>query len=168
MSKGNYIAELPSQEYLMKCFRYENGKLFWKVAKASSIKVGQEVSGQRNRRYLQVTLDGQQYLVHRIIYKMFNGCDPAYIDHINGITKDNRIENLRSGSLSQNNGNLKTPKHNSSGFKGVSWDSTRESWRACIKIFGKTKHIGYFDSPESAKMAYDVAAVKVFGEYARP
>ena len=89
------------------------------------------------------------------------------IDHRNTNTLDNRIENLRSATKSQNQANRGPPKNNKTGFKGVSWDKRSSKYRAVIGVNGKLLHCGYFDHPEEAAMAYDLAATKYFGKFAR-
>ena len=64
-----------------------------------------------------------------------------------------------------------TPKKkrsdNTSGVKGVSWDSSRRKWRARIKINGKTKLIGRFNDINDAELAIRKARNEVHGEFAR-
>lgn len=49
------------------------------------------------------------------------------IDHINGDSLDNRIENLRIGTYTHNNSNKKKASNNTLGFSGVSWTVTNEN-----------------------------------------
>ena len=58
------------------------------------------------------------------------------------------------------------PKGGSSKYKGVSWSSQYQAWRACIMLDGKTKFLGRFWEEEDAAHAYDDAAREHFGEYA--
>lgn len=88
-------------------------------------------------------------------------------DHINGNRLDNRRENLRFCTLSQNSMNRGMRNDNKSGYKGVSYYRNNGKWRACIRINGKTKHLGYFPSIESAAVAYNLGAKKFFGEYSK-
>lgn len=88
------------------------------------------------------------------------------IDHINGDSLDNRISNLRLCLNSENVRNAKRICTNTSGYKGVSWDKVRNKWTAYI-YHGKSINLGGYDLKEEAALAYDVAAKKYFGEYAR-
>jgi hypothetical protein len=82
------------------------------------------------------------------------------IDHINGNTKDNRLENLRDVSNRENLRNQKIPKNNTSGTLGVSFDKRKQNYQASIKINGKRKHLGYFKNKEEAIAARAVANIK--------
>lgn len=87
-------------------------------------------------------------------------------DHRNGNIHDNRRENLRLCTRSQNNANRhKIPLH-SSRFKGVGWEKGRRKWQVRIKHQGKRIWLGYFDSEEAAAKAYDAKARELFGEFA--
>ncbi len=90
----------------------------------------------------------------------------ALIDHRNRNRLDNRKENLRSGSVTQNRANASLPSNNKSGYRGVIWDKKEKKWRAYISINRKRKHLGYFPDPISAAAAYDTAALDLFGEFA--
>lgn len=99
--------------------------------------------------------------MHNLILNMYK------IDHINGNSLDNRKCNLRSCTLSQNQMNRNINKNSRSGYKGVSWKSNKKLWRAVIKLNRKSIHLGYFDDKEEAAKAYNNAAIKYFGEFAK-
>jgi len=101
--------------------------------------------------------------IHRTINNTPDGFET---DHINGNKLDNRKGNLRTVTAKQNQHNQMPRKGCSSRYKGVSWASGAMVWKACIKINGKNKHIGNFDCEFDAGKAYDVFAVKEYGEYA--
>lgn len=88
-------------------------------------------------------------------------------DHINGITLDNRIENLRVCTSAENNRNRRISRNNTSGFLGVSYDKKANKWRAQIEVNGVNKRLGVFDTPEEAYIVYCRAAVHYFGEFTR-
>ena len=89
-----------------------------------------------------------------------------YTDHINGDKLDNRRENLRICSNSENIQNQKIRKNNTSGYKGVTWDKQHQKWCAQIKINYKHYHLGLFENPVDAAKAHDKAARKYCGEFA--
>ncbi|MEY2160420.1 MULTISPECIES: HNH endonuclease signature motif containing protein [unclassified Rhodanobacter] len=145
----------------------ETGVLLWRIHKSNHHgKIGSVAGSISERGYWRVKVDGRSYMVHRIIWLMVNGVFPKEIDHINGIRTDNRLCNLREASRSQNCANKRTPSTNTSGFKGVSKSQNR--WCAQIKVHGRYRHLGSHASPEDAAKAYAKAAVKFFGEFARP
>lgn len=91
----------------------------------------------------------------------------AEVDHINGDGLDNRRANLRSCSHRENTRSLKLNRNSQSGFKGVSWHKARGKWVSHISVDGRQRHLGIFDDPVKAAVAYDLAAKVHFGEYAK-
>jgi hypothetical protein len=102
------------------------------------------------------------YKVHRICYFMQTGVDPMEnsIDHINGLTTDNRFENLRIVSHKVNSRNKKMQHNNTSGFNGVSWNKRYRKWEAQIRINNKKKYLGYYDTIEEAIAARETAIIE--------
>jgi hypothetical protein len=93
------------------------------------------------------------------------GCKPRKdSDHINHDTLDNRRNNLRSATRSQNKANSDKYKGNKSGFKGVHRGGRK--WIACIMHNGKRRVLGRFYSAKEAARAYDQGAKRAFGEFA--
>lgn len=101
--------------------------------------------------------------MHREIMNAKTG---EYIDHINHDTLDNRCENLRLCSASQNQANRRKQVNNTSGFRGVSFHQETGKWRAQLRCVGKPLHIGLFITAIDAALAYDRAAFDTFDEFA--
>jgi hypothetical protein len=129
------------------------------------------VTSRRGTRYATKRikgpyLDGRRgagisLLMHRLIL----GPNPDQdIDHANGDGLDNRRENLRVASTSQNMANQRKTR-GVSRFKGVTFLPQR--WRAAIQYQGRKKNLGNFATEEEAARAYDRAAREIFGEFAR-
>jgi len=89
------------------------------------------------------------------------------VDHINGDKLDNRKQNLRICSHSENTKNRSKSVNKSSKYKGVNFDSKSGKWRARIKVEYKETHLGFFVEEKQAAMAYDKAALQYFGKYAK-
>lgn len=87
------------------------------------------------------------------------------VDHKNRNTLDNRRENLRFCTKSQNAMNSKKRVGNTSGHKGVSWEKNRQKWKAYLNLQGKQIHLGYFDSKQEAVIARLKGAQEIFGEF---
>jgi hypothetical protein len=87
------------------------------------------------------------------------------VDHKNHDKLDNRKENLRPCFHSQNQKNLKILKNNTSGYKGVSWCTRANQWRARIHVNGEEIHLGLFSSKKQAARAYNRASKKYHGEF---
>ncbi len=103
-------------------------------------------------------------LMHRII---MNCPKNMQVDHINMDKLDNRRLNLRICTRTENKGNIKSYKNSTSLFKGVSWDSSRKKWLAQMVKGGKKILMKRFSSEIEAALAYNEAAKKYFGEFAR-
>jgi hypothetical protein len=100
---------------------------------------------------------------------LLNAEDGQIVDHINRDTLDNRKENLRICTIAQNSRNSKKRKDNfTSNYKGVYWKSQHRKYCAQINFNRKKIHLGYFETEDQAAIAYNIAAVKYFGEFARP
>ncbi len=121
-----------------------------------------------NKGYAQRTIgkhpNRRTIRMHRVILERMGYQDFAESDHINENGLDNRRCNLRPATASQNRCNRGLTKHNTSGYKGVSWD--RKKWHTKIMVNGKPIHLGLFDDIKDAARAYNEAVIKYHGEFA--
>lgn len=112
--------------------------------------------------YRLIRVKGIDYFAHRLAWYMWHdGIAPEFIDHINGVRDDNRIQNLRSVNHEDNTKNAKRRADNRSGTTGVSFYPTKGTWRARINYMGNTILLGYFHSKDEA-IAARRAAEKVY------
>lgn len=103
--------------------------------------------------------------MHRFLMETPKGMDT---DHINGDRLDNRRENLRICTHSENQRNMQKHKDNKSGYKGVSWDTRSKKWVSRIKAEnGVYRFLGFFRNKLDAAKAYDNAAIKHHGVFAK-
>ena len=113
----------------------------------------------------KIIIDGKHtsQLLHRFILDAPAGVD---VDHRNGDGLDCRRDNLRKASPSQNAANRSTKEHTSR-YKGVSWDKRAARWRADLRYGYRSITLGRFESEEDAARAYDRAARRYHGVFAR-
>lgn len=130
-----------------------DGGLVWKV-RVSNIQKGQIAGTKNGTKYRQIRIDGKVVMEHRLVWFHVNGEWPkGEIDHINGETCDNRIENLRDVSGGVNMQNLRSPRStNKVGLLGVTQVGKR--FRATIRLNYVAKYLGMYDTPEQAHDAY--------------
>ena len=159
---GKQKNKLPPLEILNWLFRYdsESGKLF--KTRGSSGKLcspEREITTVNSEGYIRVSITDSNGLeklfqVHQVIYFMVSGVEPLQIvDHQDGDKLNNRFPNLRLTTQVVNSRNKRMRSDNTSGYVGVYWDKRNSKWKAQIKIDGKLKTIGYYDSPEEANQA---------------
>lgn len=170
---------LPPQSILKECFIVsESGDLIWRRRPKSHFattrimnmfnnKLGGKVAGTSDGQgYLLVSVFGQIYKAHRIIYSIVHGdIPPGYeVDHINGVSEDNRHENLRLATSSENCQNTKRRFTNSSGDKGVYFCKTNKRWIASVMKCGYTSK-KYFKDKQSAVSWVRVTRAGMHGEF---
>lgn len=106
----------------------------------------------------------EKIFLHRIIMNCKKH-DGLFIDHINGNKQDNRRQNLRIVSVSQNQMNKRKQSNNTSGFTGVYKHTYTGKWIARICLDKKMMHIGVYETKEAASKAYSQRATVLFGEF---
>ena len=118
--------------------------------------------------YGRVRISGHTYLSHRVSFTIFNGCIPGglSIDHICHNRRCVNPNHLRLCDDSENRCNSSIRSDNCSGFKGVSWDSRLQKWRARIAFKGSNISLGVFNRADLAADAYRAKAKELHGEFA--
>lgn len=147
-----------------------SGEFFWKVPRSNRPKGSRAGTTLKIRKpsgikpYRSIRVNRKHYFEHRLAWEFENGQIPPgmQIDHINGVTDDNRIANLRLATQSQNNHNR--PSRSKSGHRGVYKHSQSKGWIAELVIGGKNVLKSYYPTYEeavnsrlSAEIKYGVA-----------
>lgn len=165
-------------EYLKECFEYKDGKLYWKKrprhhfscersynqinSKFEGLEAGFYRNDKSGPRY-KIKINYKQYFRSIIIWAIHNNRWPILkIDHKDRNTLNDKIENLREATDSQQRYNSKLGIRNTSGHKGVSWDKGRQKWLVEIN----NKKIGRYNSYIEACEIYNKMIKIYHGEFA--
>lgn len=145
----------------------ETGNLIWKVSNSPKQAIG-DIAGYLHTSlgYIRVGINNKKYYAHRLIFLYHKGYLPKTIDHVNGDRRDNRIENLRAVTASQNQHNRKLNSNSTSGYKGVSYDTRSNKWCAYIRLEHKRIHLGCHNTPEEADKVVRAAREELHGSFA--
>lgn len=165
------MIDIPPAALLRECFEYwpETGDLVWKVRPREHFRsdaaqrtfnsryAGRPARVQDSSGYYIVDVNRRTYKVHRLIYSMCYGGIPGgmQVDHINGDRTDNRVGNLRLVCHTLNARNRGLRRDNKTGVNGVSWDAESEKYLACLKVDGRQKKIGRYQTIDAARTAIE-------------
>ena len=156
--------EIPHADVLRQVFRIDP---HWRLERHRKSGGWELCSKKRGGSpYFTVCHDGKLFLSHRIIWALHYGSAPAgLLDHINGQPWDNRIENLREATYSQNRMNTKNTRVNKNGYPNVvaHW----KKFMAKVGVNGEMKMSPAFDDAELAGLAAQEMIRRYHGEYAR-
>src|SRR5882757_747966 len=138
-------------------YNSKTGLWIWKISTARCRKIGEYAGSRMKDGYEIISIDGKRYMAHRLAFLYMKGAFPKQqVDHIDGDKSNNSWSNLRHASPRENKRNQPKLSSNKSGYKGVC--SIRNKWRSQIRIDdGKLLHLGNFDTPEDASVAYEQA-----------
>jgi len=131
--------------------------------------VAGDVAGYvETKGYVVITLDGKRYKAQRLAWFYMTGAWPVkQVDHENTVTSYNAWDNLREANNSENKCNMGARADNKTGLKGVSIYKATGKYYAQIRKNGKVFNLGYFNCPAATSIAYQIAADKLHGEFAR-
>ena len=145
-------------------YNRRTGLFRWKVRRSTSSPAGSIAGRTESKGYTQIGVDGTRYMAHRLAWLWCKGeiSDALVIDHINGDRQDNRIENLRAVSFTENlHYHRRVHPFSRSQLLGVSYNvksaACGRPWVARIQRFGKRVTLGTFTRPEEAYKAYQKA-----------
>ena len=147
-------------------FDYKNGLFYWKNPTSIRVKKGDfaQVFGQR---YMHVSVNKKRYMIHKLVFFIHHGYVPEIVDHIDGNSFNNKIENLREVDKYQNTWNAKVRKHSKTGLKGVTFHPQTNKFRARIRCKNKIYSLGLFTTKEDAHQAYCNASLIFHKEFGR-
>lgn len=155
-----------TQKQVTELFEYRDGDLIRKTSPANRVKTGDIAGTLTTNGYIAITISAKIYYAHRLIFLYHHGYLPKEIDHRDENKSNNRIENLRECTRSQNTFNTKLMSTNTSGHKGVGWIKRDKMWEAKIRVNGKIIFLGYFDDKEVAAQVVKIERIKLHKEFA--
>ena len=121
----------------------------------------------RNNFYARTVIYQNKKRIGIVMHRLLLKCEGKIIDHISGDGLDNRRSNIRCCTKSENPINRRININNNSGYKGVSWFKVVKKWRAQIQYKKIVYHLGTYDKRIDAAKAYNKAAIKFHGEFAK-
>ena len=154
---------IPPAEILRRYFRVDSeGRIHRKMANYGWKQVSRIRGGQK---YSSVHFECKSYLTHRLVWAIHHGRSPVgMVDHINGNKWDNRAENLREATASQNRWNRPVCGTNRTGFKGVF--AVKGGYRGRTVFHYKPHLTPTFHDPELAELAVSVLRDRLHGDFA--
>ena len=147
-------------------YRPETGEFFWR-AKVGRVSPG-DPAGAREGGYSSIRVANQSHYAHRLAWLYMTGEWPdKLVDHIDRNPANNRWNNLRLASSTENISNSRIPKNNTSGLKGAYWSEARRCWFSTAKsLDGKSVYLGSYPTKEAAHEAYMAFTRAKVGEFA--
>lgn len=144
----------------------DTGELVWLPRDESWFKKARDAKGWNKKYagtkafqtlhygYLHGHVFKKHYFAHRVAWALHYGSWPeGQIDHVNGVRSDNRIENLRDVTHSDNQKNVKLRHDNKCGMPGIDWKKHASAWRVRVSREGKRHLVGYFKNLDEAMAA---------------
>ena len=163
----------PTQKILHELFKYKDGQLYWKTFRANNkVKPG-DVAGILHKKsgYYRICIDNERYKLHTMVFLYHHGYIPEMIDHHDTNKLNNRIDNLRPATKSNNNCNQNKRKDNSSGIKGISLYPELKCVHAQLQVNKKKYHKHFYPISENniilAKQWIVDMRNNLHGEFAR-
>jgi hypothetical protein len=157
-------------EFIKRVYFYDplTGIFIRRIKTSHSSYIDKPLGTKNLKGHLTTSFLGKQIFIHRLAWFYQTGKWPSeHIDHINGITNDNRWCNLREASNAENLWNRGKQKNNTTGAKGVYFDKERNLFAAELKVNGKRIRLGRFKTIEEAESAHIAASRKLHGEFMR-
>lgn len=165
------MKKLISHEDLKELLDYDplTGIFKRKKSKFSNL-IGKPAGTLNSIGYMVLVLGGRKghsYLLHRLAWFYVTGEWPKnQIDHVNRIRSDNRFENLRECSGSENSWNKGAQSNSKTGVRGISWVKARKKWVVKLNKGREVVYVDFFEDFKQAKEAWEIKSKEIYGEFA--
>ena len=137
-------------------FKSERDYKIWNTKNATNL-----ISCKGNNGYFRISINGKSYSLHRLVFLYMTGSMPtSQVDHKDRDRLNNSYENLRQATALINSQNQPIRSNNTSGIKGVYWNSLRDKWHARITVNKKVIHLGYYTEKTKAERIRKEAEVE--------
>ncbi len=147
-------------------YNQKTGIFTW-IKSGSGRELG-SVAGSSTLGYIRIAINGKRYQAHRLAFLYMTGNFPVLdIDHINGKRNCNIWQNLRECTKSQNRFNTNKNRNNTSGFKGVTFDKSKNKWDAYAMVNNKRYRIGLYATAALASAEREEFCKTNHGEFYR-
>jgi len=148
-------------------YNESTGVFIWIKSPSNRIKAGEE-AGRISAGYVGISFRGERWQAHRLAVAFVEGSlsGEFEVDHIDQDRSNNRYCNLRLSTRKQNSCNRGYPKHNTSGFKGMSFNSNAGKWEGYVHFNYKKYYLGLFLSEEDCKEAITRKREELHKEFA--
>lgn len=161
---------------LQELFNYDQhtGVITRKIDTGKRWKAGQVAGSRNGEGYIEIKVNGKIIGAHRVAWMLhYKEQPPEFIDHKNRDVSDNRIENLRAATKSQNGANRTALANNATGVKGCYYVKSKSpnlpgAWRAQCRVNKKLVDLGRHATIEEAQAAYNKFALSAFSEFYVP
>lgn len=144
----------------------ETGVFTWRIPRnCNNATAGSSAGSADQLGYVKIRVDRRLYKAHRLAFLyMLGEFPPDEVDHIDRDPSNNRWENLRSATRSENAANRGLQRNNTSGHRGVTWSRQLQKWMAQGQLRGRMRHLGYFTDIDAAASAARKWREETFGE----
>lgn len=159
----------PPPDELRSMIYYEDGEIYWNPEyRNGNGRTDKPIGCYRSHGYkaTRISINGvyRDYMIHRLIWWLTHDEWPELLDHADGDQRNNKIENLRKATRTQNAVNCKASSK--SGYVGVTKNG-KETYRINLTIEGKNYYINGYKTAEAAALARDILSKLVYGDFAR-
>jgi hypothetical protein len=159
---------LPSFSKLSQYIKYDPycGIGVWLMPPNNRVKIG-AIAGKINNGYAKITFQRKTYMAHRLFWLLHTGYDPGQltVDHIDQNKTNNKFNNLRLATLSEQQRNICIRANNKSGHRGVYWNAKNQKYEAQITNNQKLMYIGQYDTLNAAIAARQAKELEIYGEF---
>lgn len=142
--------------------------LFTRLIKVKRHNKGDVAGCLKKDGYVVIKIDGVIYYAHRLAYFYMTGrWFDGETDHKDLNRSNNKWDNIRESTYSQNQMNTGLWKTTTSGHKGVHWDKSSKKWRVRMGVNNKVLNFGSYESFEEACVVRKNKEIEFFGEFSR-